>query len=89
MMTDSFHGTVISLLYHRPFVVYIGDPNRITRIVSLLTQLGLEDRILTQSNSTEDIRQKVMEPIDWEIVDLRLDTLRRNSYELLRNSLMS
>ena len=89
VMTDSFHGTVISLLYHRSFVVYIGDPKRITRIVSLLTQLGLEDRILTRSNSQDEIRKKVMEPIDWDEVDSRLTTLRKDSLELLRDSLQS
>ena len=89
VITDSFHGTVFSLLYHRPFIVYIGDPQRITRIVSLLTQLGLEDRILTRSNSIEDIRQKAKDPIDWKEIDSRLAILRKDSRELLRQSLMS
>lgn len=40
VVTDSFHGTVFSLLYHTPFVIYIGNPSRATRIVSLLTNLG-------------------------------------------------
>lgn len=87
VLTDSFHGTVISLLYHRPFVVYIGNPSRITRIVSLLSQLGLSDRILTSNNKIEEFSQMVYNPIDWEAIDKKLSKLRIDSLTLLRQSL--
>lgn len=87
VLTDSFHGTVISLLYHRPFVVYIGNPCRITRIVSLLSQLGLSDRILTSDNKIEEFSQMVYKPIDWKVIDEKLANLRIDSLNLLRQSL--
>ncbi|MDE6338637.1 MAG: polysaccharide pyruvyl transferase family protein, partial [Muribaculaceae bacterium] len=87
VMTDSFHGTVISLLYHRLFIVYVGDPRRITRIVSLLTQLGLRERIMTKENTIVDFKRLVNQPIDWGIVDEKLSKLRSLSFELLRSSL--
>lgn len=87
VITDSFHGTVISLLYHRQFVVYIGDSNRITRIVSLLSQLGLEERILTGKNSIEDIRDMALKKIDWTEIDSKLHNLRQNSLSLLSNAI--
>lgn len=87
VLTDSFHGTVFSLLYHKPFVIYIGDPNRITRIVSLLSQLGLSDRILTRENSINDFMKIVSNPIDWENVDRILADLRKDSFDKLRKAL--
>ena len=87
VITDSFHGTVISLLYHRPFVIYVGDRNRITRILSLLAILDLEDRIVTESNDVEFIRLVALKEIDWEEVDKRLNSLRQKSLQLLSESL--
>lgn len=87
IMTDSFHGTVLALLYHRQFIVYVGNPNRITRIESLLTQLGLEDRIFTKESNIEDIKVKSLESIDWEKIDSILDKLRKHSLMLLKESL--
>ena len=87
VLTDSFHGMVISLLYHRPFVVYIGNPARITRIVSLLNQLGLSERILTRESTKEEFLQMAQKPIDWNSVDSRLSQLRSHSLNLLENAL--
>ena len=87
VLTDSFHGTVFSLLYHRPFVVYVGDPARVTRIRSLLEQLGLTDRILSHHSSVADMKRLAMTPIDWDHVDSTLASLRKDSFDSLSRSL--
>lgn len=87
VLTDSFHGTVFSLLYHRPFAVYTGDPRRITRIVSLLNQLGLSDRILTGENFSAKIHSLVSKEIDWKSVDEIISNLRAESLTLLEEAL--
>lgn len=87
VLTDSFHGTVISLLYHRQFVVYVANPNRITRIVSLLTQLGLSERILTSKNKIEEFFQVACKQIDWVTIDEKLSRLRSDSLNLLKDAL--
>lgn len=87
VLTDSFHGTVISLLYHRPFVVYVGNPRRVTRIVSLLNQLGLSDRILTGESTSEKIHSLATKEIDWVSVDEKLSCLRADSFSLLEEAL--
>ncbi|MGM9581608.1 MAG: polysaccharide pyruvyl transferase family protein [Anaerovibrio sp.] len=55
MYTDSFHGTVFSILFRRPFVVAerIGDgceSKMTSRIDTLLEKFGLEDRRGTKEN---------------------------------------
>lgn len=87
VLTDSFHGTVFSLLYHRPFVVYVGDPARVVRIVSLLQSLGLEYRILSSGATKEDFLRLLNTPVDWGMVDTRLGELRNRSFELLKKAL--
>ncbi|MDE6273347.1 MAG: polysaccharide pyruvyl transferase family protein [Muribaculaceae bacterium] len=87
VMTDSFHGTVFSILYHRPFVVYVGDPSRTTRIESLLHQLGLSDRLLTSRNTTEEFKAVASTPIDWKNVDEKLSALREDSFIKLKDAL--
>lgn len=46
MITDSFHGTVFSLIFNKQFVDILPETTG-TRIISLLEMLGLEDRLLT------------------------------------------
>lgn len=87
VLTDSFHGTVFSLLYHRPFVVYIGNPQRTTRITSLLNLLGLSDRILSHGATEQDMIAAARRPICWHDIDRRLATLRQSSTALLKKAL--
>lgn len=84
VITDSFHGTVVSLLYGRQFIICVGNPKRITRIHSLLAQLGLENRILLDTDPVEKMEERLRTPIDYEIVHLRLQTLRAESFEYIK-----
>ncbi len=84
VITDSFHGTVVSLLYGRQFIVCVGNPKRITRIQSLLAQFGLEDRILFDTDSVEIMTERLDSPIDYDAVHGKLQDLRVESYEYLR-----
>ena len=82
VLTDSFHGTVFSLLYHKPFVIYTGDPKRVTRIESLLRQVNLTDRILHSGATPADMHRIALTPIDWKSVDEAIAAMRHDS---LRN----
>ena len=84
VITDSFHGTVISLLYRRQFVSYGGKPKRVTRLKSLLDILGLSDRFIQDCNDTSEIIAKLQEPIDYESIHEKLKELRLQSYEFIK-----
>lgn len=83
VITDSFHGTVVSLLYGRQFVICVGNSKRITRIQSLLAQLGLEDRIFLDTDSVKLMEEKLRQTINYENVHKRMQTLRQQSLEYL------
>lgn len=85
VVTDSFHGTVFSILFHRQFVVY-ANPNRgIARLQSLLKMMGLEDRMLMKSD--EYLKVKLLQAISWDVVEKRLLSVRAKSMDFLTRSL--
>lgn len=50
VITDSFHGTVFSIIYNKPFYT-IGNPERgMARFTSLLGMFNLKDRLVSSSN---------------------------------------
>lgn len=83
VITDSFHGTVISLLYERQFVVCVGNPKLVTRIKSLLSLVGLEERIIDVETPVEQIMQMMKKPIDYDKVNEILASERHKSKEYL------
>lgn len=84
ILTDSFHGLVISLLYHRQFVILPGMSGRVTRLRSLLQLVGLENRIMSVNETAENIYAKLKEPIDYMQVDSVLDREREKSWSYLK-----
>lgn len=86
-LTNSFHGTVFSILSHTPFVAFplTGEASAMNnRLTSLLTKLGLEDRIYSKG---ADLNSIVETPIDWDKVDARLNDFRVESEKFLLNAL--
>ena len=87
VVTASFHGIVFSILYHSPFIYtplngHFADAN--SRILDLLSSLGLEQRVVVDEKS---FHKAVDSNIDWKIVDDKLEELRMQSSEFLKNAI--
>lgn len=84
VIADSFHGTVFSIIYNKPFWV-LGNPDRgMARFHSLLKMFGLEDRLVTVdklSNIDFDA------PIDWRLVNEKREELKNMSLSFLKENL--
>lgn len=79
VLTDSFHGTVFSILFHRHFLAKIeGESRKNVRIDELLRTLGLNQKL---ENGIEQIKTK----IDWESVDERIEEYRDKSIMYLKS----
>lgn len=87
VFTDSFHGTVLSLLYHRQFVIYVGEKSKLSRITSLLKMVGLEDRLFSNEDNIAEIQRVLNTPIDYEKVDIILNHQRAESMDYLRKAI--
>lgn len=82
IVTDSFHATVFSILFGKPFYVYISEPSKIFRISNLLDILGIEQRVVN------DVDDAVTAPsINYEAVNKRLSAYRENSLNYLKSIL--
>ena len=88
VVTSSFHGTVLSILFERPFLSILLPQSRGNRggdrIETLLRSLGIEDRIF---NPKLSFMKQMEAPIDWNLVRERLEVLRGQSLDFIRNSL--
>ena len=84
VIADSFHGTVFSIIYNKPFWV-LGNPDRgMARFQSLLRMFGLEDRLVTPDKlATLDFDA----PIDWNSVNARREALKQKSLDFLKENL--
>ncbi len=85
-VTDSFHGTVFSILFHVPFAVLGNRGRGLTRIASLLEKFGLESRF-ADSDKPAEIEKLVSTLIDWGRVDSVLQREREASLRFLKNSI--
>ena len=81
VVTNSFHGTVFSILHHKPFysVIPKGMSNA-GRIESLVAKLGLKDRMVYASEAQG---RELSDVMDWEKVDSKLQDLREQSISFL------
>ncbi len=86
VVTDSFHGTLLSILFHKPFIS-LGNPKRgMSRLLSILEAFGLQDRLIHGIDS-EDDGEYYVSGIDWDAVEDKLKSYREDSFEFLRKSL--
>lgn len=85
VITDSFHGTVFSIIFRKQFAV-MGNPTRgLTRIYSLLSQFGLEERFISQDIQISNLLHN---RINYEKVEPKLEEYRRKSIAFLKEALI-
>lgn len=85
VITDSFHGTVFSILFNKPFLSIANVERGASRFTSLLALFGLEDR-LTAPGETH-ASAALCDPIDWQYVNSRIEALRMEGRAFLASLL--
>ncbi len=88
VFTDSYHGTIFSLLYHKPFVTFerFESSDKIcqnSRIYQLDDYFCLSQRIIRVTHDTEI----VIDDFDYDMFERRLCELRKSSMEFLKRAL--
>lgn len=83
VVTDSFHGTVFSIIFNKPFFVLRNNKRGNARLESLLRMFKLDNRIVS---SVTDIDNKKNESIDWTEVNMILSN--RKEFSLIKLSNM-
>lgn len=80
--TNSFHGTAFAVNFNKDFISVI-KRNSPQRAQTLLKNVGLEERLLTDINQVD----KLPIIIDWGLVNRKLENLRKDSINYLINAI--
>lgn len=91
IFTDSFHGTVFSIIFNKKFITFdrISKkcPNMTSRLSTLFSTLGIKQDIVNNDNSSFEFDSFCK--IDYENVRIKLETERMKSIDFLKNSIFS
>ncbi|MBS5588777.1 MAG: polysaccharide pyruvyl transferase family protein [[Clostridium] spiroforme] len=89
-ITNSFHGVMMSLIFHTNFYVILEQGGRSgmnDRILTILKVAGLTHRIIDINDYQNSIEQIFDTNIDWEEVDKNLENFSCISKQFLKNAL--
>ena len=85
VVCDSFHGMVFSIIFNKPFIVLKNRNRGLTRFLSLLSRLNLQDRLIEETS--ENYINIIDTPIDWKKVNELITQMRKESINYLKHSL--
>ena len=86
IFTDSFHGTVFSIIFKKPFITMKNYKRGGERFLSLLNPINLTNRLFDKPNCINE-RYELYDSIDYEIPYQKLNVIKSFSYNWLKNSL--
>lgn len=85
VVTDSFHGTVFSIIFNKPFIAIANGVRGVSRFISLLKGFKLEDRLIY---SEEDFKDCLLNNnIDFTEINIAHNKKRAEALEFLTNAL--
>lgn len=80
VLTESFHGLMFSMVFHRPFLVYVKKRDTSVRLVYTLKKFGLTDRTLKNF----DVNKTLL--LDYTYVDSMIQKERDRARRYLKDS---
>lgn len=89
IFTDSFHGSVFSIIFNKNFYTFRrfksnSEASTNSRLDNLLEMCGLQERLIEDVKLENDIK---LNNLDYEMVNKKVDAIRENSYKFLKRSL--
>ena len=86
IFTDSFHGTIFSIIFKKPFVTLRNIARGGERFFSLLEPINLRYRLFENASCIND-RYDLYDKIDYKLPYQKLDIIIKKSYNWLKNAL--
>lgn len=89
IITDSYHGCIFSMLFHKKYLVFErfkevdGKANLNIRIKNLLDQFFVFERLMV--NPESNVKDAMESPIDYDAFDSKLSDLRSDSIYYLES----
>ena len=85
VVTDSFHGCVFSIIFNKPFWVIGNKARGMARFDTILSQYGLQDRLI---NPSEVGNIDVNKPINWDEVNNKRKELQDIAVNFIEKNLI-
>jgi hypothetical protein len=82
IVTDSFHGTIFSIIFNKPFIVTGNKERGLARFSSLLRIFNLENRLIT-FYSDEHVNEIIFNKIDWDNINSIISCKRKDAIYFL------
>lgn len=87
VLTDSFHGTALSLVFGKPVVALRHRPDSVeSRPAAILRSVGSPNRLLYKPVSGNEVADLLSKPLD-QCVTTRLNELKKDSIAWIENAL--
>ena len=86
IVTDTFHGTIASVVTHCPMALYYSETVNSNKMLDLIARLGLQERKLNNV-SYEELERVFASPVDFAGLDSRVDDFRTASAAYLQSAL--
>ncbi|MEE1227992.1 MAG: polysaccharide pyruvyl transferase family protein [Lachnospiraceae bacterium] len=72
IITDSFHGMCLSIIFHKPFIAISNQKRGSVRFMDLMSKLGLEERLVENITDLSKVKELLSTAIDYQVVDEKL-----------------
>ena len=84
LITDSYHGTIFSIIFNKPFITFINRSRGIKRFMTLRNLFKLSERIISSSYFSPQI-DLLLSPLN--IDQTLLNSLKNHSLNYLEKNL--
>jgi len=84
VITNSFHGTVFSVIFHKQFYT-IPHKTKGSRMINFCNKLDLDNRIIDESRNINSI--EIEKQIDYSLIQLKLDELKQVGFDFIKGAL--
>ena len=85
IVTDSFHGTVLSIIFEKPFITIVNKERGASRFESFLSLLGLSHRMIYNLSDFDE--SLLINDIDYNSIKHKIEDLREASIDFLKTNL--
>ena len=86
LITDSYHGTIFSYIFEKPFVSFINPKRGITRFETIKSILQINDRILSSKLISNDKIYLLNENITYNMTTI--NKMKVKSLTFLKKNLL-
>lgn len=87
VITDSYHGTIFSIIFNKKFISINNKKRGSTRFQNLLETLGISYKLIdiNVEDSSFKFIDLLQSPIDYDLINNKLNELRIESIDYLKN----